>query len=526
GSTTTYQQAGIRKNDLSGNYTLGWDYEADKRNFMTASLRYNPLNSKYYQDNLRTDSYPGAVPDSSLLNQVEVTGRSGTVDMSFDYTHVLGRPQREFSFLTLFSRTDRRNGFSSVQQNPADESFIGGIRNDNRSWNQEITLQADYQTPIDSGQLLDLGAKYIIREVVSNYDYLSAAGNGKYLPDLSPTLTNRFIYHQHVTAGYIEYTLTTKSAYSFRAGARYEFTAIDAQLPNIAASATGIPSYGVLAPGIIIARRLKNGKTIKLAYNRRIQRPSIQYLNPNVIASNPLSITTGNPTLGPEYSDNVEIGYNTAIRRTTLSFSGFYRRTTRAIESLSLPGAGGDTIERTYGNIGKESTGGVNVFANLEIGRKVSMSGGVDLYYTVLDNAPPLADSADANFAGHNKGWVFSGRLSGGYSFAKGWSLYIYSVYRGRQVQLQGYQSGLPYYSLTLRREFLKKKGTIGLGAENFLSPGISVKNYVRSAALSQQTTNLTHTLSFRLNLSFRIGKLTVEKAERKKKSITNDDLK
>jgi len=526
GSETTYQTAGIRKGDLSGNYNLGWDYEPDKNNYMTASLRYNLLNSHNYQDNLRTDSYQGAIPDSTILNQVQMTGKSGTVDMSFDYTHAFARPQREFSFLTLFSRTDRTNGFTSAQQSPADDSLIGKLRNNNISSNQEITLQADYQSPIDSSQLLDVGAKYIIREVVSDYEYLSAAGNGEYMPDLSPSLTNQFIYHQKVTTGYFDYTLTTKSAYSFRAGARYEFTSISAQIPNPTAYAASIPSYGVLMPGIIIARRLKNGKMIKLAYNRRIQRPSIQFLNPNLVASNPLSVTTGNPTLGPEYSNNIEISYNTAIQRTTLNFAGFYRHTTNAIESLSLPSPGGDTIYKTYANIGKESTGGLNIFANLVIGQKVSLSGGADLYYTVLDNDPPLADTADAYYAGHNKGWIFSGRLSGGYTFKKGWSLYIYSVYRGRQVQIQGYQSGFPYYSLTLRREFLKKKGTIGLGMENFFSPGIAVKNYVQSEALTQQSTTLTHTLSFRLNLSYKIGKLTVEKMERKKKSITNDDQK
>jgi outer membrane receptor protein involved in Fe transport len=526
GSGTTYQTAGIRKNALSGNYNLGWDYEPDKNNFMTASLRYSFLNGDNYQDNLRTEGYQGAVPDSTLFNPVQVTGRSGTVDMSIDYTHAFARPQREFSFLTLYSRTDRTDGFTSLQQSPADDSLIGKLRNNNISSNQEITLQADYQSPIDSCQLLDFGAKYIIREVISDYEYLSAAGDGGYMPDPSPGLTNQFIYHQNVTAGYFDYTLTPKSPYSFRAGARYEFTSISAQLANSSAFAASIPPYAVLVPNIIIARRLKNGKTIKLAYTRRIQRPSIQFLNPNLVASNPLSVATGNPTLGPEYSNNVEIGYNTTIQRTTLNFAGFYRRTTNAIERLSLPGAGGDTIVTTYGNIGNESTGGVNVFANLVIGQKLSLSGGADLYYTVLANDPPSADSADAYSAGHNKGWIFSGRLSGGYTFKKGWSLYIYSVYRGRQVQLQGYQSGFPYYSLTLRREFLKKKGTIGLGVENFLSPGIAVKNYVQSAALYQQSTTLTHTLSFRLNLSFRIGKLTVEKTERKKKSINNDDLK
>jgi outer membrane receptor protein involved in Fe transport len=526
GSATTYQTAAIRKKDLSGNYNLGWNYEADKNNFMSASLRYNLLNGHNFQDNLRTGNYQGTIQDSSQLSQVEVIGRSGTVDVSFDYTHAFARPQQEFSFLTLYSRTDRTNGFTNEQQDPVDESLISRIRNNNVSSNQEITLQADYQSPIDSNQLIDFGAKYIIRNVTSDYKYLSAVGNGDYKQELLPSLTNQFDYHQHVTAGYLDYTLTTRSAYSFQAGVRYEYTAINAQLQNSSVPIANIPSYGVLVPSINIARRLRNGRMIKLAYTRRIQRPSIQFLNPNIVASNPLSVTTGNPSLGPEYTNNLVIGYNTSIKQTTLSFSGFYRRTSKAIEPLSLRGSGGDTINRTYANIGKESTYGLNFFGNLVIGQKLSLSGGADLYYTLLDNDQPSPDSLKAYAAGHNKGWIFSARLSGGYTIKKGWSLYVYSFYRGRQVLLQGYQTGYPYYSLTLKREFQKKRGTIGFGAENFFARSINVKNYVRSETFYQQSTNLAHTLSVRLYMSYRIGKLTVEKAQRKKKSITNDDLK
>ncbi|HEY9007375.1 MAG TPA: outer membrane beta-barrel protein [Ohtaekwangia sp.] len=36
------------------------------------------------------------------------------------------------------------------------------------------------------------------------------------------------------------------------------------------------------------SKKFSNGKTLKAAYNRRIQRPSIQYLNPNIQASNPI----------------------------------------------------------------------------------------------------------------------------------------------------------------------------------------------------------------------------------------------
>jgi len=520
------QRAATRRNELSANYNMGWDYDIDKHDFLNASVRYSQFNSHNYRDDLVSNFYNGSGLDSTLLNQVEVSGRSGTIDATVDFTHAFARPQQEFSFLTLFSRTDGRNGFANAQQNPADGSSIGRLGNDDRSSNQEITLQADYQTPLDSNQLLEFGAKNIIREVISDYNYEIAAGNDPFVVEASPSLTNRFTYHQNVTAGYLEYTLNTRSPISFRAGARYEYAAINAGLRDPGVVLPGIPSYGVFAPAINVGWRLKNGRLIRLAYTRRIQRPSIQFLNPNRVASDPAGVATGNPALGPEYSDNIELGYNTAIKDMTLGFSGFFRRTTKAIESVSLPVPDGDTILRTYANIGKESTGGLNLFANLNVGQKLSLTGGADMYYTELEDNGLSARSGGPGLAGRNTGWIVSGRLSGGYTFAKGWSLYLYSYYRGSQVLLQGHQSGFPYYSLTLKRELPKKRGTIGLGAENFLSRGISVTTNMKSTSLSQSTTNLNHTLSLRIYMSFTFGKLKVEREDRRKKAITNDDLK
>jgi outer membrane receptor protein involved in Fe transport len=525
-SETIVQQAATRKNELTDNYTMGWDYDIDKNNFLNVSVRYSQFNSHNYQDNLVSNFYNGSVPDSMLLNQVALTGWMGTVDATVDFTHTFVRSQQEFSFLTLFSRTDGTNGFNNAQRMPADDSLIGRLGNDDRSSNQEITLQADYQTPLDSNQLLEFGGKYIMREVISDYHYEMAAGNGPFAVEASPELTNRFTYHQNVTAGYLEYTLNTHSPFSFRAGARYEYAAISAGLQDQGVTLPNIPSYGVFVPAANIGWRLKNGRLIKLGFTRRIQRPSIQFLNPNIVGSDPGSVATGNPALGPEYSDNIELGYNTAIKNMSIGFSSFFRHTTNAIENVSLSVPGGDTIERTYANIGKESTGGLNVFANLEAGRKLSLNGGADLYYTELENDGLPAGVGGPGPPGRNAGWVVSARLSGGYTFSKGWSLYLYSYYRGSQVLLQGYQTGSPYYSLTLKRELPKKRGTIGLGAENFLSRGIPVTTDVKSALLSQSTTNLNHTLSLRIYISFTFGKLKVEREEHKKKAITNDDLK
>ena len=500
GPETISQEAATRKSELTDNYNMGWEYDIDTNNFLNTTMRYSQFNSHNYQDNLVSNFYTGSALDSSESNQVAITGRSGTVDATVDFTHAFGR-SKELSFLTLLSRTGGTSGFTNAQ----------AVNND-RSSNQEITLQVDYQTPLDSSQLFEFGGKYIIRQVISDYSYAAQA---------SPELTNRFTYNQNVTAAYLEYTLTTRTPFSLRAGARYEYAGISAGLANPGVTLPAIPSYGVLVPALNLGWRLPNGKLIKLGITRRIQRPSIQYLNPNVVAATPGSISTGDPTLGPEYSDNIELGYNTEIRDMTIGLSTFYRRTTGAIEPVSLPVASGDTIERTYANIGTEHTSGLDVFANLDLGQKLSLSGGADLYYTDLNGG-----QAGQGAGGHNTGWVVSGRLSGGYTFAKGWSMYLYSYYRGSQVLLQGYQTGFPYYSLTLKRELAKKRGTIGLGAENFLSHEIPVTTKLNSSGLSQSTTNLNRTLSLRVYMSLTLGKLRVEREGRQKKAVTNDDLK
>jgi outer membrane receptor protein involved in Fe transport len=528
GSTVTIQNAGVRRNELMGAYNLGWDYELNKNNYLTASARYTVFNSHNFQDNLLTNTFRNGTLDTTLLKQVEVTGLSGTVDMSCDYTHSFKKPQREFSFLTLFSRNDRTNDFINNNESPNDFSLIGRLKNTNGSFNQEVTFQSDYQTPLGANQLLEIGGKHIMRNVTSDFKYLNAVGEGGYVLNLSPSLSNVFSYQQTVNAGYFNYTMSTKSAYSLKVGGRYEYTTINAQLPNQSEYSTKIPPYGVFVPSINISRKLKNGRTIKAAYNRRIQRPSIQLLNPNIQASNPLNITVGNPALAPEYTNNYELSYTTFIKGTTVNFATFYRNTTGSIQSVRRPSVTGDTVRTTFANIGTESTYGINFFANFVVGKKVSLNGGTDLYYVVLDNNLPLTDPNNLNYAAHNEGWVMSARLSGGYNITSGWSLYVYGWYRARQVQLQGYQSGFPYYSLTLKKEFTNKKGAVsslGFGAENFFSPSIVVNNLVQSKTIVQQSTNVTHNLSLRVYFSYKIGKVITER-ERKKKSVKNDDLK
>ncbi|HEX8657790.1 MAG TPA: outer membrane beta-barrel protein, partial [Hymenobacter sp.] len=219
------------------------------------------------------------------------------------------------------------------------------------------------------------------------------------------------------------------------------------------------------------------------------------------------------------YTNNYELGYSTLLKKANLNFSVFARNTTGSIQSVRTPIEGG--VQRvTYANIGQEDAYGGSVFASIN-SSKVNLNGGIDTYYAVLNNNVP-----DPLYNASNEGFVVSGRVFGSYKITELWALQAFSFYRGRQVQLQGDQSGFGIYSLSVRRDFTNKKGSIGFGAENFFTNSITIRNQVNTPLLDQSSTSVLRNLSLKVNISYRIGKLTAAAPTRRGKSINNDDLK
>jgi outer membrane receptor protein involved in Fe transport len=521
---TTYkniQSASTRNQNLFGNYTLGLDYDIDKNNSLTGSVRFGIRDGHNYQDGLTTVSFINTTenPANESIKNINTLNLSHSVDGSLNYTHLFAKPNREFNLLTLYSQSNGENNFITQTTQSTTVATPSYIKNVNPTVNSEATVQADFQTPITEMQMIEVGAKEIMRKATSTYNYFQAGSDGVYSTYTGSLYKSNLLdYTQNVTSGYLSYTLSTASKYSLKAGARYEYTTIAAnnQTQNIA-----IPSYGVLVPSINLSKRLGNGNLIKLSFNRRIQRPSIQNLNPNSVASNTTNVTTGNPLLNPEYTNNYELGYSMNIKASSLNFSTFVRTTDNAIQQVrgTLPNG---VVLTTFENIGTQNAYGASVFANISISNKLSLGGGTDTYYASLKN-PGTSDKDPMKAS--NSGWVYNIRGMGNYTIGKGWGLQFFGFYRGQQVTLQGYQGAFRVYSLSLQKEFNEKRGSIGLGAENFLTPTMKVNSQSISPIVYQQGYNTFYNFNFKITFNYRIGKLTVSQPK-KKMSINNDDLK
>ncbi|RYY20083.1 MAG: TonB-dependent receptor, partial [Sphingobacteriaceae bacterium] len=331
--TRINQSASTKNKGLMGRYNFGADYDINEHQSLSLGLVLGANNRPVTQNDFLTQNYFNNVLASSMLQTNNITNSSNQLDATLTYTITGKKPQREFSLLTEYSQNNRDYNFESIFMNQTSGAVTSGLKNLNSSTNKEITLEADYQTPAFKNQLLEFGAKDIIRQVNSDYSYFSAStADLEYQPLTSVNLSNAFNYRQNVASGYLSYTVSLPKNYTVKAGARYEYTSINADFQT--GSAVNIPDYGVLVPSLNLGKRFENGDMVKLGYNRRIQRPSLEFLNPNIQASNPLNITVGNPTLQPEFTNNFELAYSTHIKNNNLNVSAFMRNTNDAIQTI------------------------------------------------------------------------------------------------------------------------------------------------------------------------------------------------
>jgi outer membrane receptor protein involved in Fe transport len=538
-NTVTRQTASTLNQFAFGQYNLGWDYDINKYNNLTASVRFGVRNGNNLQDNLLTlTTLPTGMLTRGLRN-VDTKDNSNTVDANLDYNRTFAKPQQEFSISAQFSRNNRVNNFVADILDPANSStLLSRQRNENPSFNQESTIQIDYQTPLSKTQLIEFGGKGILRRVNSDFKYYFTPTETAPEQTDPTRQANTLDYEQDIAASYLSYTVSTKNKYTIKAGARYEYTFINADFKTESSTnqSTTIPDYSNLVPSINISKSLKGGKTLKLAYNRRIQRPGIQFLNPNVNAANPLNITQGNVSLRPELTDNFEFSSSAYIKAVYINATAFVRSSNNAITSVRSGTSiqtGFDPanpifqqgIYTTYLNIGTENAYGMNLFGNATLFSKWQIGGGFDLIYSQLKGLE--TGLAGASQPRTNSGVVLSGRVFTSLTLKNGWGVQGFGFARGRQVQLQGYQGSFAFYSLGMKKDFKNKRGSIGLSGENFFNFPFRITSESSAPTFSQNSLASLYNSGIRMNFSYRFGKISFEEPTRKKgKSVNNDDVK
>ncbi|RYD94894.1 MAG: TonB-dependent receptor [Sphingobacteriales bacterium] len=327
----------------------------------------------------------------------------GGFDWSADYTHKFKKEGHEFTVSGQWSHSLIKNDYLYRY-----EDVNPNQRGDNDGINNEYTVQGDYTLPISKVLKLEAGGKGIFRRLSSDYNIFNGGLTGLNAnPDnfaLDLLNSNDYKYDQSVYAGYSVLNFTLSENYSLLTGIRYEHTAVDgAPLDN--ANPALVPfsaSYNTFIPSLTIQRKISQSQTIKLSYSKRIQRPSLQFLNPYINRSNIFNQQEGNPELSPEISQTVELNYNTFIKSSVINVSLYYKHTGNLIEGIAktitddIDGEPVPVIRTTYQNVGNNKSWGASFFGSINPFKPLTIRGSINAYtYSPVPSGVFIADASN-----------------------------------------------------------------------------------------------------------------------------------
>lgn len=479
---------------------------------------YNSINSSF--------SFGGYSSDSEGLNEVffedpsrdflqeytrSAVGTRGynSFDWTTDYRKTFPQKERELSFAFQLSgnNQDNDNDYDQISISNA-QNFEERGRNDGK--NREYTFQVDYVHPFSDAIKLEVGAKSVLRRINSDYSYTVISG-----PEETPFISDVFNYDQDVMAGYASLNVKIGKDWGLIAGARYEDTDIRGMYEVDGNSFEN--DYDNLLPSIIISKKLKKFQTLKASYTKRIQRPSLFYINPYADVSDRRNVSLGNPLLAPETVEQYEVSYNTFIKGIVVNAAVYYRHTDDIIESFLTVNNEGVSIT-SYNNIGKNNSVGFNVYSSAKLFKRLTIRGNFNMFsYNVEGFANGEAVS--------RKAAQYNGRISGTIDLGKGFKMEGFTFINSRRQTVQGEIAAFRMYSLAFKKDLWDKKGSIGISSNNPFTKWLSFTNELEGTNFNQFSDRTILFRSFMLSFGYRFGKLDFN-SKRKRSKIKNTDLK
>jgi len=452
-------------------------------------------------------------------------GTFGSTDINVDFQHSTSKKDELLTLSYRFSQSPNDNEGRTEVDVQEGYYYLSGEYpkwNINDASTIEHTGQVDYTTPLFEKQTLEVGVKYINRQNKSNTLEQIYNDSTKIWEDRSRD-NSQFKHTQHIYSAYLGY-LVRLNKFGIKAGVRAEGTSLKASFarkPDLNFST----DYFDVVPNATLTYQMDMSSQIRLGYNMRIQRPGIWFLNPYINDVNPQNISQGNPNLDSEKSNNVNLNFSKFTQKFSINASLSYTFVNNAIERYTTTADFPSTDPRsqyngalwnTYDNIGKKQQVGIFLYGNWSPTTwfRIYMNGGAD--YT---------DMKASDLSMSNKGW--SGRVFAGSQFTlpKDFRINLHGGYFSPWIQLQSKQSPFYFAGLNISKDFLKKKLSVSLGAQNPFWKTMKMEMTTTGEGFRDVSTNWRHSREFRLSVSYRFGTMKGQ-IKKVRRGISNDDSK
>lgn len=489
----------------SNNIRLGADYFFSPKSVLTTSFLYRIGRENNNTEVIYRDY------QFDLNNPTEITTRTddeqedeAKLEYALNYKKTFSRRDQEWKINVSFQdnvedeSSDFLESYSDPQDNPN-----GKLPIEQRSANDEgerrLILQTDYVHPIGKEGKLEMGYFSSFRKIKNDFLIEELRANQWTVLD---SLSNNFLYEENIHSAYLIFG-DKKGKFSYQMGLRTEVSDVKTELETTAELNDTL--YIGFFPSAFLNYDLGKNNSVQASYSRRLRRPRFWDLNPFFSFSDPRNYFSGNPALGPEFTNSFELAYIKYWDKASLSSSVYYRHSTNVIRRIREQGAFENTTVTKPKNLDTEDAVGFEFTFSADPFKWWRLSGDANFFYSVVDGT-----NVDRNFKNDTYSWF--ARVTSRITLWKQVDFQTRFNYRAPRQTAQGSNKARYNLDLGFSREILNKKGTLTLSVRDLFNT--RRRRYITDTAsfyaegdFQWRSRQATLGLNYRLNQKKRRGR-------------------
>ncbi|WP_340200696.1 TonB-dependent receptor domain-containing protein [Ascidiimonas sp. W6] len=437
-------------------------------------------------------------PDADF-NQFDLTNRDNTnASYNIDFKHDFSKEgqfiELEVDYNTLKSDTNNDFDFTGNTPQANYDEFIDDTRTN-------TTINLDYVNPLSENATLEIGLETRLRRTENTY-----------ITDRSDFSNSDFRYDRDIHSFYTTFSQSL-GKWQYNLGIRLEDYNVDTQFNetseapfNFADKLFNIYPSGFLK--YIPSEQSKN--SYQLSFSRRIDRPSLNQINPIRQLSTPQLILTGNPSLVPQFTNSVELNYSRRLDKGNFTFGGFYRRINDEINRRGFFDEDNPTVLIVdYDNFDSNNAYGLELSASYRPTHWWSLNGSFDVYSRTqkgfIEGEPVEVNNT-----------LMNAKLNNSFKATKNLTFQLFTFYSGRQSVLQYDLKDNFFMNAGARYNFTKGKGTLSLNFNDiFRTQRFAFETF---RTIIQEGQFKTDSRSVYLGLAYRFGSGKNKSVKRKKR--------
>jgi outer membrane receptor protein involved in Fe transport len=419
-----------------------------------------------------------------------------TASATTSFVHKFKQPGHSLNINSsyYFHREDEKYAFTNTLPN-----FTGTDAFKLLSDEHVFDFNIDYIKPLKQGRI-ETGTKFRRRTIPVNMQFFAGKN--------SPIDTNAggwADYFETIPALYGNYVYETNKI-EVEGGIRVEYVKISYDVnPNHNTYKSDGYDYFQPFPNVRFAYKINENNKISLFYNRRVDRANEVDIRIFPKYDEPELIKVGNPTLKPQFTNTLELGYKNVLQNGSFYAALYHRITDGTITRIATKVPNSVLLYNIFQNAGRSYNTGIEVILQQNIAKLLSFTASANMYKNIINafsvtNKYPVPTVYTSKKQEGTSGNI---KLNTAWHLPNGYEAQVTAAYLAPDIIPQGKIKERFSADLGIKKQIQKGKGELFFNATDLFNT-LRIEKVIDGTDFQLHSTDYYETQVYRLGYNYK----------------------